>query len=122
MTNIQPMLNTASVLDVNQLKIKLYKEMVYRFTENKVKQDNDGSVYFINEPYVYLPWSKRNKIFTDLEKRYIETNYINREIGNLFYFDNAQMRWYTVPKTIRHFYKALEIDTIPTEELNATII
>lgn len=118
MNNIQPIINQVPALDINKLRIKLYKEMVFRFTENKIKQDSDGSIYFTNEPYLYLPWSKRNKTFTDLEKYYIEANFINKAEGNLFYFED--MRWRTSCKSIRHFYKALEIDTIPEEILNAT--
>lgn len=112
MHNTPMVFNTAQIFNEHELKIKLYKDMVYRFTENKIRMENDGSIYFVNQPFLYLPWSKRNTAFTDIEKQYIENNYINKAEGNLFYFLNSSMRWYSALKNVRQFYKVLSIEEI----------
>lgn len=86
--------------DLEVVKSKLLSDIQERFLNDRLKFDSEvGTLYFTNSPGDFLPWSKRNMEFTELEKAIIK----EKIIGDVVFLNN--MRWYLVGNT----YRATEI-------------
>lgn len=79
-----------------ELANKLIEDMEYRFLNDKVRYADLENIYFTNEPGLYLPWSKRNKNFNNLEKKLIQKYFIDTD-----FFFLKDMRWYCTKNTVR---------------------